>query len=229
MAIVGHPQFRRRAQTLATGDAGGFRNLRGCWRAGWRRPSPWPATPTISSITGSPRAGGREPLHHFVNGGGGAYLSIGTRRSTWPARTRAQPTGATYPGAVGAAREACRPRRRCGSDRFSPGSSGFGRLAVSSVGGAVGRLRFQPRAVLPEFHGGAGRALCAAYPPLPARRQRRDPLARSSNGWGDRARRRVLRRARRIFAAAAGRHGSMVRESACAGSLLNSGQMPRAQ
>jgi hypothetical protein len=45
-----------------------------------------------------PAASGRAPVHHFVNGGGGAYLSFGTALA-WPA-TPPTPEWAYYPARV---------------------------------------------------------------------------------------------------------------------------------
>ena len=87
MAIVGHPRFAggrdhstdgRRPRCLRI-----LRKISPRSIVFWQTTTselPWPAIRMTSSITGKKSAAmvPRSVMHHFVNGGGGAYLSIGT-------------------------------------------------------------------------------------------------------------------------------------------------------
>ena len=93
--------------------------------------------------------------HYFVNGGGGAYLSIGTALD-WPDRA-ALGDYAFYPrtdAVVGEARRGDAVLEMAGLVVGPP----LRRVAVLGRG-AVGGVRLQPRAVLSEFRRGAGRAI----------------------------------------------------------------------
>ena len=103
-----------------------------------------------------PASGTAPAVHHFVNGGGGAYLSFGVRLD-WPAARGRRPTGRTIPTAP-------RSRRRFEATNALVEAAGVvvdagvRRLAVLS-GMALGRLRLQRRAVLPELRRGPRRAI----------------------------------------------------------------------
>ena len=68
-----------------------------------------------------PARPGAEPIHHFVNGGGGAYLSFGTALA-WPAQP-ADADWAYYPDTTGGRREDRGATRRGGSGRPGGGRS----------------------------------------------------------------------------------------------------------
>ena len=92
MAVLGHPLLCRRERSDAAATTSSPSSS-GCCSSMTSRSS-WPATRTTWSTTAKSRPPGA-PMHHFVNGGGGAYLSFGTSLA-WPAKP-ATPDWAFYP------------------------------------------------------------------------------------------------------------------------------------
>ena len=88
MAILGHPFFAGGHDT-SIGDEGFTLSAICC--ASTTCASSWRATRTISSTTPNARPTART-VHHWVNGGGGAYLSFGAPLA-WPASRRDATTG----------------------------------------------------------------------------------------------------------------------------------------
>ena len=127
-------------------------------------------------------AGSSRTVHHFVNGGGGAYLSFGTALA-WPARP-ATADWAFYPSTAAGRRQ----------DRGDDAGLEVARLVVDEAHRglallgrvALGRLRRQRGAVLPELHRGPRRALEGTRPPPALRRPR--PAALGRHGGIARAR-----------------------------------------
>ena len=126
------------------------------------------------------RDGSAKTAHHFVNGGGGAYLSFGTALD-WPARP-ATADWAFYPNRaqVVAKIEATTPAWK------RPAWWWTKRIGALAVLGrvAVGGLRRQRGAVLPELHRGAGGALEGPHPSPAVRRPRPAALGRPGSVRG---------------------------------------------
>ena len=100
----------------------------------------------------------RAAVHHFVNGGGGAYLSFGTALA-WPAAAADAPTGPSTRAATQVvdkieARHAVVEAAGVVVDEAARRVAVLGRVAV-------GGLRLQRRAVLPELRRGPRRAVDA--------------------------------------------------------------------
>ena len=114
------------------------------------------------------------PSTHFVNGGGGAYLSFGTALG-WPARPATADVGVLS-----------RSRQVVAKDRADDAVLEASRVVVDdavrrlAVLGrmAVGRLRLQRGAVLPELHRGPRRAVVEPHSAVALRRPRPTALAR---------------------------------------------------
>ena len=151
MAIVGHPRFAGGADT-AIGDEN--------FKALYDQLSHAGVAVVMAGDTHDfeyykeAAAGGRD-LHHFVNGGGGAYLSIGTALD-FPKRP-AVDTTANYPSASRATQQAC-----CGDAALEAAISILDqvvqRLAIFRRS-AVGCFRFQSRSVLSKLYGSARRSI----------------------------------------------------------------------
>ncbi len=117
----------------------------------------------------------RPAVHYFVNGGGGAYLSLGTALD-WPANAPT-PEWAFY------------PTREALVDKIDPRTPWWKRSGVvvdEKLQGlailnraSVGALRLQRRAVLPELCRGSGRTLVRSGASASIRRERAAPLAGS--------------------------------------------------
>jgi hypothetical protein len=107
------------------------------------------------------RGGDRDKsvMHHFVNGGGGTYLSIGT------ALDFPNPGPVCGLGILSQDRSASR-QARCGDAALEATVLAMDqmvqRVAVQRRG-AVRHIRFQPLPVLPEFHAGSGRTFEKTY------------------------------------------------------------------
>ena len=171
MAILGHPLYAGGLSTV--GDSAEFAALHALLRehdvsivmAGDTHDLEYYAERT---------AGSSQTAHHFVNGGGGAYLSFGTALD-WPARP-ATADWAFYPtrDQVVAKIEATTPAWKRPAWWWT---KRIGRLALLRRV-ALGRLRRQRGAVLPELHRGPRRALAATHSPSALRRPRPTDLER---------------------------------------------------
>ena len=157
MAILGHPFYAGGHDSRpATPNSRGCNSC--CATTTCR--SSWPATRTTWSTTSSGEAPALADVHHFVNGGGGAYLSFGTALAGPRAADR---RWAHYPV----------PGRRRRSKRHAVVEAA--RLVVDdelrcvAVLGrvAVGGVRRQRRAVLPELRRGARGAVGRSVRVLP--------------------------------------------------------------
>ena len=130
-------------------------------------------------------AGGRESVAHVVNGGGGAYLSFGTALD-WPAAPATRRLGVPPDDRAGHRKDPGDPPAL--EDALLVVDPVPGRLAVLGRV-ALGGVRRQRRAVLPELRGGPGGTLVGPRPSPPVRDQRPPPLDGSPDVVGAPARR----------------------------------------
>ena len=160
------------ARYLADGDTSRSRRIHDAARGATACPSSWPGDTHDLEYYVEDAGRGAPPVQHFVNGGGGAYLSFGTALA-WPASPATTRWG-FYPRVdqVRSKIEANMTLREAAAlvvDRQAR------RLAV--LGGvAVVRVRLQRRAVLPELRRGARRAVGAARAHHPVRDRGTSPV-----------------------------------------------------
>ena len=178
LAIIGHPKFAA-GEDESAGDAE-FRQLYATLeRAGVRVMMAGDTHAFEYYGVEAARRSAARRVHHFVNGGGGAYLSIGGALA-WPESIPAK-TWAFYPGPkdIRAKLDAETPAWK---QPFWQWIKRFGAWPMS-IETLSGMFDFNQCAVLPELHGNPGRALEEPGRISPARRQRAGALARPCSVW----------------------------------------------
>ena len=202
MAIVGHPRFAGGHDTPPVAEGGDVSDASGNFAALYRLLASRNVKIAMAGDTHDfeyykEKVGGEGPartMHHFVNGGGGAYLSIGTALD--------------FPKQPDCCRLGLLSANRPASLKNGGGDAGVEgavlaldhmvqRLACQCRG-ALRRLRFQPRALLSELHGSARRKIEQARRPYSPRGPRPAALAGLAGWWGRPAARCYARRSGRI-------------------------------